>query len=477
MTEINSIISATQFSITYQPDVPLVNATIVCCRPWKHVWLSQTGHRSPLRTSVATGLRRVDTAYGDTTNPGIGIFVYRSQTGSGNVNFRGVQMRWNYAAQGLADTAKVDIRVFALEMVYIPGGVDFAFDREQLWSYNGSNFITINTGNASVPQSGMGSIIGTGGGSPNNGTASSSFPNGYNAFYCMKYELSQGQFRDFLNHIDRFEQLMCLRVDTVGRYMGGIYYNSSGQQLGWRADGLYSFPAPMNRNGIRLIINDGGRPRTFACDLSPSSNLPNGTDSTNDGEWIAVNFLQYTSMALFLNWSGLRFMTLCEFQKASRGTEYPIAKERAWGDTTEVLADTVINSGTAAESVLPVNANTHNLWAAKILGPLRCGALASTNDTRASSGTSFYGVQDLSGNLWEPYLIDLVNGVYSYTGAHGSGDTRYSGGGSISLPPGWPSFIQSSYMRITNGRPVALGDYSNDNPSTLQGLRGVRSAP
>ena len=43
------------------------------------------------------------------------------------------------------------------------------------------------------------------------------FPNDYNAFYCMKYELSQGGYRDFLNCLTYTQQAIHIRNTTTLR--------------------------------------------------------------------------------------------------------------------------------------------------------------------------------------------------------------------------------------------------------------------
>jgi hypothetical protein len=42
--------------------------------------------------------------------------------GTGTFSITGAQLRWNYGANSVADDATVDVKVFAIEMVYVPQG-------------------------------------------------------------------------------------------------------------------------------------------------------------------------------------------------------------------------------------------------------------------------------------------------------------------------------------------------------------------
>lgn len=52
-------------------------------------------------------------------------------------------------------------------------------------------------------------------------TLPAAFPKGFNAFYCMKYEITQGQYADFLNKLSL--------TQATARYMAG--YNTSNQSI------------------------------------------------------------------------------------------------------------------------------------------------------------------------------------------------------------------------------------------------------
>ena len=60
------------------------------------------------------------TNYYDSYAPG--VFIYRDANGSGSNDWNNVQLRWNYGANGVGDNDLVTVKVFAIEMVYVPGG-------------------------------------------------------------------------------------------------------------------------------------------------------------------------------------------------------------------------------------------------------------------------------------------------------------------------------------------------------------------
>ena len=82
------------------------------------------GHSGGTGTAsvLEAGLKDDKLAFDASTNPGIGVLVYRSSDGTGTFSATGVQFRWNYGIQGLSGCDAVDIKVFAVEMVLVRGG-------------------------------------------------------------------------------------------------------------------------------------------------------------------------------------------------------------------------------------------------------------------------------------------------------------------------------------------------------------------
>ena len=109
------------------------------------------------------------------------------------------------------------------------------------------------------------------------GALDASFPKGFAAFYCMKYEISQQEYVDFLNNLTATQATARYPVQTTNRY--SITFGS----------GVYSTKKP----------------------------------------YVACNFLSWADLAAYLDWSGLRPMSELEFEKVCRGTVTPVAFEFA----------------------------------------------------------------------------------------------------------------------------------------------------
>ncbi len=108
------------------------------------------------------------------------------------------------------------------------------------------------------------------------------FPKGFEAFYIMKYELTQGQYVDFLNSIP--DNWTFIRSPIGGRKYyekrGGIYF-----------EGKYK---------------------------AKSYNRP-------------MNYISFTDGLAYSDWACLRPITELEYEKAARGPGKPIDAEFVWG--------------------------------------------------------------------------------------------------------------------------------------------------
>ena len=89
---------------------------------WRQSWLNNTGHFNPSGSTITAGLLDPALPFNPTTNPGLGVFIYRDVNGTGKFSKSGVQLRWNYGDNGVDDNAIIDIRVYAIKQVYIPQG-------------------------------------------------------------------------------------------------------------------------------------------------------------------------------------------------------------------------------------------------------------------------------------------------------------------------------------------------------------------
>jgi len=393
-------------------------------KTWHHAFLNNSGHTAPSVATVQAGLVNEKTAFDATTNPAVGAFVYRREIGQGDFSPTGIQLRWNYGANGVNDGAFVDIRVFAVEMVYVPEGAfyagsggteEYAFYKypktTNPYQITSENAITVGTSDGNLYYQ-----ISTWGGD-NSGPIPTAFPKGFAGFYMQKYELSQQAYVDFLNTLSREQQnsrtatsLPSGTTSVTNRY-------------------VMSGTSPVSqRNGIRCDAKIAANESiNFYCDLNG-----NGIGGeTNDGQGIACNFLSWDDGTAWADWAGLRPFTELEYEKACRGTSTPVANEYAWG-TAEIASDkyTLSNAGAANEGIATdyntsetVGNACYSSTDGSNVGPLRGGIFAAnTNNTgRVTSGASYYGIMELTGNLLErPVTVSNPEGR-AFTGLHGNG--------------------------------------------------------
>ena len=396
---------------------------------WQHAWLNNTGHTAPAGSSVDIGLLDHGTAFNAATNPGIGAFIYRSADGKGAFSKIGIQLRWNYGANGVADGDIVQIQAFAIEMVYVPKGA-FALgsggsETSAFYNYpTSTNTYPISTEAAITVGTTTDNLYYASStyGGDRSGPIPAAFPKGYNSFYCMKYEISQQGYVDFLNALTYTQQAG--RTAIVPNSTEGTYINGSGN----------------NRNKIKISTS------------GVASSTP--AKYVTDYPYVACNFLNWTDVAAYLDWSGLRPMTELEFEKACRGTGTPVANEYAWGTSTTSIATGISNGGDVNETA---DASGTNVFynSDGTLGPLRVGAFARTSTTREQAGASFYGIMEMSGNVWErPVTVGNPQGR-SFTGTCGDGGLNSSGDANAS---NWPE---------SDGTGVGLrgGDWYNGSGS------------
>jgi formylglycine-generating enzyme required for sulfatase activity len=455
---------------------------------WRHAFLNGTGHIVPAGSTIATGLQTPGSAFNATTNPGIGVFVYRSATGSGTFSLSNVQLRWNYGANGVQDGDVVDVLVFAIEMVYVPWGSfsvgDGTTTNVQGQFRNGSANTPLNISSENVLTLG-----GTADGNLANNNASgmltvddfnntttqtlpAGFPKGFNAFYGMKYEISQQGYVDFLNTLTRTQQNTRTRTNLAE----GV--TSVTNRYVMNNHSLIQF-----RNGIRCDATiDANAPITFYCDLNGNGM---GGEAT-DGQWLACNYLSYADFSAYLDWSGLRPMTELEFEKACRGPLTPVANEYAWGSATITRAANISSGGAINETSNTVGANAVYASNSNVQGPMRVGVFATGSSTRVQAGAGYYGMMELSGNLWER-TVTVGNATgRAFTGVHGNGALTASGNANEMAWPG----LSSGEVTGSIGEGVRGGAWY-DNAVYLRasgrssapyvfadmGGRGVRGAP
>ena len=229
--------------------------------PYNHdaAWIfvkfrSANGTWESLGLSSNTSDHQSDSLEIETVSDGMGVFLKPKEQGSGNINSANVTLQWS----GYLYTGSFDFKVFGIEMVWVPKGSFYIGD--------GASYNTLQRGDKKAPffigsdnsiLSGTDSLslLDTGASAPG-GAVPQAFPKGYNGVYCMKYEITQDQYVDFLNALTYTQQKAHVAT-SPDAYAGSFAFGST---MG-------------NRNGI--VIETSGisnsTPAVFACKIGRAS--------------------------------------------------------------------------------------------------------------------------------------------------------------------------------------------------------------
>ncbi|MDD2964923.1 MAG: SUMF1/EgtB/PvdO family nonheme iron enzyme [Bacteroidales bacterium] len=434
---------------------------------WQHAKLDATRHQTGTGTAatIDAGLLDPKTAFNATTNPAVGVFVYRQSDGTGAFIQNGIKICWNYGVNGVTDDATVDIKVFAIEMVYVPegafyvgsGGTESGSFTDGSWAGGAPIPLSISSENELPVASTAGSLWGVSTVGYNTigpaGSLPSAFPKGFMAFYCMKYEVTQSQYAEFLNTLTRVQQNTLTQANLSAGVSSVTVRNIMVTPLP-ASPTIYS----LHRNGISVDATfDPNNPVTVYCDLN-GNGIPNESD---DGQWLPCNFLTCMDGAAYTDWAGLRPMTELEFEKASRGVLNPVVDEFVWGTSDVIFGNRylITNSGAINEAISVAfntsglgNVNYISSYPSAVLdyrGLMRVGIFSGNiqNTGRVSSGASFYGVMELSGNLFERTVTVGKEVGRLFEGNHGDGQISVNG---FANQESWPG-MQAGELSTANG--------------------------
>jgi formylglycine-generating enzyme required for sulfatase activity len=242
------------------------------------------------------------------------------------------------------------------------------------------------------------------------------------------------------------------------------------------------------RNGIEIktprdIMN--GVPAVFACDLTDDNNFDQG----DDGQNVACNFLTWADGAAYADWAGLRPMSELEYEKACRGhNQVAIYREYAWGNTTIVSAEYSISNSGATDEGISANYSTTAGNCASIIsanGPLRVGIFAAhaSNAGRMTSGSSYLGIMEMTGNLNEQVVAIGDDDGRAFTDTHGDGvlDTNgdadassWSSSTSVGGQRGGSFASAATYLEVSDR---CLASLRKPIKHSAYGFRCVRNAP
>ena len=203
---------------------------------------------------------------------------------------------------GVNDADVLEIAVYGIEMVYVRQGAfrvgDGTGDFGQFEAGNTGLPFTITSENAlTLGGTAIGNLsnnnaIGMNTADDfnyaNTQTLPAAFPKGYNAYYCMKYEVSQAQYADFVEKLDP--------TGHSSRFISGCTESVGGN--------LTSPPIFGVGNQVTKAVHP----------------------------WRAMYCASWADAAAYLDWTGLRPLSELEYEKACRGSEVPIEDEYAWGN-------------------------------------------------------------------------------------------------------------------------------------------------
>ncbi|MDD2702629.1 MAG: hypothetical protein PHC33_01305, partial [Candidatus Omnitrophica bacterium] len=260
------------------------------------------------------------------------------------------------------------------------------------------------------------------------------FPKGYKAFWMMKYELTSQQFVDFLNTLPRKQQQNMVEADISGDHIKNYYVKTNSEDEHLRN----SIVTAKDGNGITEPVKF----YTYA---------PART----------VNFMSWLNIAAIGDWAGLRPVTELEYEKASRGPGDALVDELAWGVTMDDVGkigrvqtfdgadgsgfekkvpqkgvvNTCFGGGIAPFDVGKKTVPDNPGFEGPVTGELFENSIHGDVSERINCGASYYGVRNLSGNVWERCVTVGHALGRAYTAIHGDGELDEDGFCNV---PNWP---------------------------------------
>ena len=447
---------------------------------WRHATLDtdEANHKVPTGAELDVGM---------TGDKALGVFIYRAHPGRGPIELRDVNLRWLHGADGVTDPSAADVRIFAIEMVYVPRGpFQLGTGGAEDGSFTGGSwtdgatipFLVDATWSGPVAEGSdarrIGNLPGRLWGVSESGRNSvgpvgalvNRYPTGYEPFYCMRYEVTREQFVAFLNS------------------MSAATYAATSAGDSGHAGSIYT---AVGRYGLSGVWPDLKAAKPYQ----------------------ACNLLSWWDAAQFAAWAGLRPMTELEYEKACRGPRKPVADEFAWG-TTGIAREEYIVQGEGKDdecvtgnlSHVAGNANYDLTMPACFGGPvrggvsaipgspMRAGIFAKPAGGRAAAGGSYWGILELSGNVREQVITVGNARGRMFQGTHGNG--------SLDIPADWPAISGSEAAVGTGFRGGFYGDltdplrvsdrgravfkhreasFSHEQRTEANGWRGARTAP
>lgn len=396
----------------------------------------------------------------------VGIFLFRKDSlGAGDVVIPGISLLWNYADQTFTEDDDLVVKVFAVEMVYVPegayylGGKGTAASQTASFTTNKNIFgspmyvtsedpITIANNEAATSLWSTSNMVA--------GTLPKDFPKGFKAFYIMKYELTQEAYADFLNTLNQGQQDGRVQGVLANIGVGGSIWNGAANGLcAWRHYVEVSQRAPTVTFGVDA--NNNNKWNETVIVKKKLGNVEDSCAMSIDGQDLAMTFVSLYDLLAYADFAGLRPMTEMEYEKACRGDRPVVNDEYAWGSVTMTYFNQAYHSGWGnyfnfVNRVQDINKGSEHLadqyncgathgiyyvwWENNrmLSAPLRVGCFADSTSTRAAAGATYWGVMNMSDNCSE-LCISLGNATVApgqkFIGSHGDGQLLANGNADV----------------------------------------------
>jgi formylglycine-generating enzyme required for sulfatase activity len=498
--------------------------------PWRHAMLAAEAAKHTVPSGAA-----LEVGKSNDGKKGVGVFIHRAAAGQGPNDWKGVTLRWllpvgadaeeggtsefemhattDKPAEAAAfDPAKAEVKVLALEMVYVPpcafwlgdgttntvagqftagpGHAPFRVEGEHAIKLGGDTAEYLNNHDA----------VGM---DPNNkddfnrdqpATLPAAFPKGYAAFYCMKVEVTMAMYVEYLNMQPYAHQAvsvpakLSLPAGTVAMEDPNRAHLSPRTGVLIQAPGTPDSMVPLQFSRETFVVSGTvTKPGTAAVFKTTMPFVP-------------CHYIPYQGARGFAAWSGLRPMTELEFEKACRGPVKPVADEFPWG-TTGIAGIAgknpaggkyaLTNFNEETESVSWVgekgpDATRGNAFLADNNGapgwPTRVGIFATPQSERVTAGATYWGILDMAGSVPEKAVPVGEAACRGFSGNHGEGGPAPWGGIGLGERGGGSpvgrhniSWGRLDLLRISSR--ANARSYLNSFGDIHDGTRCVRTAP
>jgi uncharacterized protein (TIGR02145 family) len=176
-------------------------------------------------------------------------------------------------------------------------------------------------------------------------------------------------------------------------------------------------------------------------------------------------------------------MTELEYEKACRGNLPPIVNEYAWGTASATSLSNLSNTSQTNEAS---NTSGANLVSNNALsGPVKVGIFATGTSTRIQSGSGYYGIMELSGNIWEQTVPVSNANARGFSNVMGDGTLATDGNAVVTT---WPvssdvgirggSYTSAGVLNNVSDRTsISAGVTTRNNNVGGRGVRGLAIIP